>query len=284
MNQQLKSADWEYEEEIRVVKLRSEIEKNGSQAFHFNPNALRKIIFGCKAHKSTIDKYLKNLRLFFKYLYEEGYMSINYSLYIPKTKYLLKSKIPYYWNDDDIEKLLSSIDITTINGKRDYAILNLIINLGLRAIDVINLTLDNINWNNNTLVFSQHKTSELQTLPLLPSVGNCLIDYIINARNREVKTRILFLNDNNVDIIEKSSKISRILKKYEKKANIIVDKSFKNGVHSFRNTLARKLLDDECTLERISQVLGHVNPNTARIYLKIDIKHLRNCVLDWREL
>jgi hypothetical protein len=54
---QPKSTEWKYEEEIRVVKLRSEIEKNGSQAFHFNPNALRKIIFGCKAHKSTIDKY-----------------------------------------------------------------------------------------------------------------------------------------------------------------------------------------------------------------------------------
>ena len=57
---QPKSADWEYEEEIRIVKTQSEIEKNGNQAFHFNPNVLRKVIFGCKAHKTTIEKY-KNL-------------------------------------------------------------------------------------------------------------------------------------------------------------------------------------------------------------------------------
>lgn len=57
---QPKSADWKNEEEVRVVKPQSEIEKNGSQAFHFNPDALRKIIFGCKAHKTTIEKY-KNL-------------------------------------------------------------------------------------------------------------------------------------------------------------------------------------------------------------------------------
>lgn len=57
---QPKSADWKYEEEVRVVKTQSAIEKNGSQAFHFNPNALCKIIFGCKAHKTTIEKY-KNL-------------------------------------------------------------------------------------------------------------------------------------------------------------------------------------------------------------------------------
>ncbi len=55
-----KSIQWKYEEEVRVLKIPSEIENNGNQAFHFNPNALRKIIFGCKAHKSTIDKY-KNL-------------------------------------------------------------------------------------------------------------------------------------------------------------------------------------------------------------------------------
>ncbi len=54
---QPKSADWEYEEEVRIVKPQSEIEKNGNQAFHFNPNALRKIVFGCKAHKTTIEKY-----------------------------------------------------------------------------------------------------------------------------------------------------------------------------------------------------------------------------------
>ena len=57
---QPKSFDWEYEGEVRVVKPQSEIEKNGSQAFLFNPNTLRKIIFGCKAHKTVIEKY-KNL-------------------------------------------------------------------------------------------------------------------------------------------------------------------------------------------------------------------------------
>ena len=57
---QPKSAEWGYEEEVRVVKPQSEIEKNGSQAFQFNPNALRKIIFGCKAHKTIIEKY-KNI-------------------------------------------------------------------------------------------------------------------------------------------------------------------------------------------------------------------------------
>ena len=52
-----KSTEWEYEQEIRIIKLQSDIESNGNQVFKFNPNALRKIIFGCKAHKTTIQKY-----------------------------------------------------------------------------------------------------------------------------------------------------------------------------------------------------------------------------------
>ena len=232
--------------------------------------------------KSTKDKYLKNLKLFFKYLFEQELINADFSRLIPKTKYLYKSKIPFYWSEENINKLLNAIDCNTDIGKRDYAILLLAIRLGIRAGDIIRLTLDNIDWNNNQIKFYQHKTTEIQCLPLLSEVGNSILDYIKNARNNALNTRILFLNDNMLDIINSSNKISRILIKYEKKANILVDKSFKNGIHSFRNTLARNLLINEYPLATISQVLGHVNPNTARIYLKIDTEQLRKCVLDWR--
>lgn len=57
---QPKSAEWKYEEEIRIIKRQSDIECNGKQSFAFNPAALKKVIFGCKAHKTDIEKY-KNL-------------------------------------------------------------------------------------------------------------------------------------------------------------------------------------------------------------------------------
>lgn len=69
---QPKSSDWEYEGEVRVVKPQSEIEKNGSQAFLFNPKTLRKIIFGCKAHKTVIEKY-KNL------CYKNGFKHVKFT-------------------------------------------------------------------------------------------------------------------------------------------------------------------------------------------------------------
>ena len=57
---QPKAKEWEYEEEVRVVKVHSDIAKNkGSQAFKFKPIALRKVVFGCKASSETIEKYIK---------------------------------------------------------------------------------------------------------------------------------------------------------------------------------------------------------------------------------
>lgn len=54
-----KSRVWEYEEEVRIIKTHREIDYNKSQAFEFTPNALKKIIFGCKTHKTVIEKYKK---------------------------------------------------------------------------------------------------------------------------------------------------------------------------------------------------------------------------------
>ena len=54
---QPKAKEWKYEEEVRVIKTAQEISQNSSQAFKFKPNALRKVIFGCKALESTITKY-----------------------------------------------------------------------------------------------------------------------------------------------------------------------------------------------------------------------------------
>lgn len=54
---QPKSNYWKYEEEVRIVKTSNNIGSNKNQAFKFNPQSLKKVIFGCKATQSTIDKY-----------------------------------------------------------------------------------------------------------------------------------------------------------------------------------------------------------------------------------
>lgn len=109
----------------------------------------------------------------------------------------------------------------------------ILIKLGLRSRDIINLNLDDIDWNNNQIKFYQHKTSQIQCLPLLTVVGNAILDYLTNIRkkslNTNTNTRILFLDNKNYNLFRKAQNVSRILYKYEKKANISINKNFKNG-------------------------------------------------------
>lgn len=96
----------------------------------------------------TLDKYsqgnkyniVSKLRGLFKFLYFNQYTQINLSLCIPKIPINHNNKIPHtIWTSKDIDKILNSINTSTSIGKRDYAILIIMIYLGLRFIDVKNL-------------------------------------------------------------------------------------------------------------------------------------------------
>ena len=85
---------------------------------------------------------------------------------------------------EEVMKLLESVDLSNPVGKRDYAILLLITRLGLRSGDVVNLKFENINWDENRISFTQHKTGRTQTLPLFEDLGLAIIDYLKFGRQK----------------------------------------------------------------------------------------------------
>lgn len=231
--------------------------------------------------KFTIKCYLDMLKFFLKFLHLNNYINEPYYLTLPKCRTPKQSKIPSVWNIKDIEKLLNSIDRDTPIGKRDYAILLLIIKLGLRKIDVINLQFKNVNWYNKTINIIQHKTKVPISLPLLDDVGWALIDYIKNGRPQSELTNIFLTHTkNNYSFSQTHGNFYAIISKYMKKSSIPITKEKKNGVHSLRHTLASEMLKQSTPIETISSVLGHVNSNTTSVYLKIDIEKLKECVLE----
>lgn len=231
--------------------------------------------------KFTIKDYLAMLKVFLKFLYSKNYIKEPFHLTLPQVHNPKQSKIPSVWDTEDIKKLLKSIDRTTAIGKRDYAILLLIIKLGLRKIDVINLNFSDINWNNKTINIVQQKTKEPISLPLLDDVGWAIIDYIKNGRPKiDIKSIFLTHKEPISCFSKEHGNFDAILSKYMKKADIPITKEKKNGVHSLRHTLASEMLKKSTPIETISSILGHVNTNTTSVYLKIDIEKLRECVLE----
>ncbi|MBE3556686.1 MAG: tyrosine-type recombinase/integrase [Firmicutes bacterium] len=98
-------------------------------------------------------------------------MSTNLSLHLPKVRVIRQAFIPSSWNPEDVGKLLAAIDRANPRGKRDYAILLMVIRLGLRVSDIRNLTLSNVNWPRKCLSIVMTKTQRSLELPLLDDVG-----------------------------------------------------------------------------------------------------------------
>lgn len=83
---------------------------------------------------------------------------------------------------EESDQIIQAVDRNTPVGKRDYAMLLLARYTGLRAVDVIHLQLQDIDWHKNEISIVQHKTQRPLVLPLENIVGNAIVEYILNAR------------------------------------------------------------------------------------------------------
>lgn len=124
------------------------------------------------------NQMMRTVRQFMGFCFKNGYHQKDLSPYAPNVHYEKRSKLPSTYSRDEVTTLLESIDRNNPIGKRDYAILMLITRLGLRSGDVCNLKFHNINWEENRIFLTQHKTGCPLALPLLEDVGLAIIDYL----------------------------------------------------------------------------------------------------------
>ena len=221
---------------------------------------------------------LNIIKNFFIYLYDQQILHTDFSRIIPKNNFSRRPKLPSTYTDQEIEALLKVIDRGNPRGKRDYAILLLATRLGLRASDICELTFDNILWEKNLICLSQQKTKRNLELPLLPEVGNAIVDYLKHGRP--------LTNDSHCFIhvygpYERmhSHDIGNMVRKYMTQAKINYSNR-KHGSHSLRHSLASALLKEKIPLPVISQVLGHSSMESTMEYLRVDINALKKCALE----
>lgn len=151
---------------------------------------------------------------------------------------------------------------------------------GLRSIDITNLQLDDIDWKNNAIEIVQKKTGSSLVLPLLTDVGNALADYILNGRPNSPLHYIFLRSQAPHQQLSEHSCCYGISKSMMKKAGVRQGEGERNGFHSFRHSVAARLLAEETPLPVISSILGHRNKDSTMIYLSTDLKHLRTCALN----
>ena len=238
----------------------------------------------CHHHEKSMASILTTLRVFLRFLYTSGSTSTDLSLSVPKyTKYWYPA-IPDIWKPEDVKKLLESIDRGNPIGKRDYAILLLVTKLGIRVGDIINLKLSNLDWHEKKISFTQQKTGNDVSFPILNDIGWAIIDYLKNGRPVSDSPYLFLRSYAPYDRFGENANLHNIIVKYTRKANISVPRKCRQGLHSFRHTLASTMLANGTPLSVISEVLGHVNSKSTSVYLRTNMKELKQCAVDPEEV
>ena len=241
------------------------------------------IVLYDKAAVKYVGTILYVLRNYLSFIYQHGFTMVDFSLLLPKIRVMRKSSIPYAWEKVDILKLLNAIDREDPKGKRDYALILMIVRLGLRISDIRSMKLSSLNWNHKTISLIMMKTNQPIELPLLDDIGWAIIDYLKNGRPKTSSDNLFVRHRPPFKAFGETETFHKSLHRYMVKADLIIPMNNHHGMHSLRSSLARNMLEAPAPVA-ISKTLGHQNINTASIYLKIDINGLRKYALDPEEV
>lgn len=216
------------------------------------------------------------LRAFLRFLASEGFASKQLALMfpvIPGDKYAV---LPSSYTTAEIACLLEA-DLGAHCPKRNYAILLLGAELGMRVGDIRLLRKDSIDWHQGTIAFNQHKTDRPVVLPLTEEVSFALLDYLKNERPESDDSHV-FLRIN-APIGPLGGALHPVAHHAFSEAG--VDTAGKHrGMHSLRHSAALNMLNGNTPYPVISGVLGHTSANTTRKYLQIDVEQLRALALE----
>ena len=215
-----------------------------------------------------------SVRLFLKFLFEHSLTAIDLSQSLPElvaTRKMFREG----FTEDELKHLLEHPDRTTAIGKRDYAMIVLAAQSGLRACDVVRLELGSIDWRAREIRLVQHKTGEPLSLPLEAESGNAIADYILNARPDSALPNIFLCHTGAIHPLDARS-ASGIVSKHMKLAGIPAKH---RAFHALRRTFGTRLLQNEVSFELIQQLLGHRNMDSMKLYLSIDEQGLKQCAL-----
>lgn len=186
------------------------------------------------------------------------------------------STLPRYMPFDDVKLLLQAPDRTTPAGKRDIAMLILMAYLGLRACEVVNLNISDINFAAGEILIRQTKTYQARKVPLTIEIAEILIDYIKNGRNNAEYDELFIRTAAPHTPLTAPAAPGSMIRKYLKESGLNVPKQ---GTHVLRHSLATHLINNGGTLKDIADLLGHRNIQSTTIYAKVQAERLKEVAL-----
>jgi len=221
------------------------------------------------------------LRMFLRFLIASGRCRAGLLGAIPTVAHWRLAALPKYLSPEEIERIIGSCKVSSPKGQRDRAILLLLARLGLRAGDIVQMRLQDIDWNSAWLHVSG-KGRQQTRLPLSQEVGQAIATYLQEGRP-PASTDLLFLRSRApFRGFRSHPTVSVIVASAMRRARI--KRPSRGAAHLLRHSIASSMLRQGASLQEISALLRHRSIETTEIYAKVDVRGLQQLAQPWPEV
>ncbi len=220
---------------------------------------------------------LTALRSFFRFLRLQGETALDLASSVLSVADWRLARVPQGIPAAQVKQVLGHCDQQTPVGQRDYTILLLLARLGLRAGEVVGLTLDDLNWDAGELVV-RGKGGRQDRLPLPRDVGKALATYLRRGRPPCGSRRVFLCMRAPRRGFTSSGAVCTLVHRALARAALHPPSQ---GAHLLRHTLATEMLRRGTSLADIGEILRHRHPDTTAIYAKVALGALRAVAPPW---
>jgi len=225
--------------------------------------------------RATLQHVVSELRSFLRFLAARGEAPSGLDVQIDTPRVYRNEQLPRALSWETVQALLRSIDRSTPLGLRDYAIFSLIATYGLRSSEVVELKLENIEWQAARLCVPQRKTSAPLLLPLTDAIGEALVKYLRCGRP-DVRYREVFVRHRAPSGVLKPTAVTEAFQAWSRRSGLKIPFQ---GPHCLRHSYALHLLNQGTSLKTIGDLLGHRNAESTCVYLRLAVEDLRDVPL-----
>ena len=258
----------------KLIKWIEEFEVNVSPVT-IEQETLQQFIYHCAKNLSARSqaRMISGLKGFFEYLIFEDYRKDNPTDLIESPK--IGRKLPDTLSEDEIDRIIDSIDLSTPQGERNRAIIETLYACGLRVSELLSLKLSDLYFKEGYILVTG-KGNKQRFVPIAASTQKYITIYKneirVHQKPQPGHTDILFLNRRGKSLTR--AMIFTIVRNQTREAGI----KKKISPHTFRHSFATHLLENGADLRAIQQMLGHESITTTEIYMHVDRSHLAEMV------
>lgn len=210
--------------------------------------------------EAAINARLRALRAFFNFLEREAILPHNPMEGVRLVRQ--KRAAIQTFSREQLRAILGAPDQRTFTGLRDYTAMLVMVETGLRVKELLNIRLDDIDFNDNTIRVRAPKSYQERIVPFQTVVKRALRKYIAVRGNLD--TNILFVNLNNEPLGVKG--LQTAIAKYGRIAGI---KGVRCSPHTFRHTFAKMAVQNGANIFELQKILGHASLEMVRVYVNL---------------